>query len=118
MANGDVKTGTAWPAVLGTAPSYALVNKVTKESQPDERQSDDAEGQFYGGRIKKTKIVYTVEVELLEGGAAELEALDGTGDGTEADPRIDVKISEDNENPSMATVTAWYWDNTQRSYKV
>ncbi len=113
MANGDVISGCS--AVSGiTLPSYVIIKKVELTYTPDNLESGDKDGKFYGGKTKKTRVGITITGELLEGGKSGIVALKNTGSGTAAAPRVtNVKVADDSEVQPDFTLEAFYVDNTQ-----
>lgn len=117
MANGDVLSGTSWPACFGEEPDYVLVKNCRITSADVANESITKAGAFYGGRKKRTRVDVVVEVELLEGGQSLVTALQGTGVGAEDDARIEkVELGSDSEGAPTATITGFYCINTAASY--
>lgn len=116
MADGEVMVGAAWPAAFGAEPDNILVLDVKETHDPNVKESFNGGGEYYGARQLRKKVTLVVEVEVLEGGAAGLAALNDTGDGSETDARKKVDFADNNENQSHATVTGWFYVNTQESF--
>lgn len=116
MANGDVKVGAAAPAGI-TLPANVLLHDVQERREEVDVESLNKSGQFYGGKTKRTKVIFALSGECLEGGEAGLRALQNTGSGTAAAPRIGkMNIGDNHENQSSWSFEAWYFDNTQSGY--
>lgn len=118
MAAGDVNTGTSWPACFGEEPDNVLVRDVKEASEIVDVESMTETGTIYGGKKKRTRVDVTVVVELLEGGRAEVAALEGEGVAAADDARITkVEFGSDQENQPIATISGHYYNNDQASWK-
>lgn len=117
MTNGDVLVGASWPASFGTQPDNTIVKKVDGPTfEPVEVHSNQNTGKYYASKMKQTKVTITVTLEVLEGGKTGVLNLNNTGSRTSDSARLKVKMSDDNENPSEATITGEYIDDTQANY--
>ena len=114
-----LKNGCTSPFGITLADTAVLLNDITYQHEPQMELSDNKLGQYYGGRLIKTKVTMIIKGEVLESGKAALQALVNTGNATSESPRCGpLKLSEPNEGKRTFELTAHYFDNTSASFKL